>query len=92
MAPSEATETFSRRVPSKSQTSWGTTANCSRAWDLDMEDRGRPSIRTSPDVGSRSLVRIPAMVDLPAPVGPTIATVVPGSTSRSTPLRTSAPP
>ena len=51
--------------------------------------RGRsPPTDTTPAVGSTSLSSSDATVLLPAPLGPTSATVSPGPSSRSTPSRT----
>ena len=49
--------------------------------------RSTPSSRTCPSVGSTSRTSSPASVDLPEPVGPTTATVVPAGTSNVTPSR-----
>ena len=62
-----------------------TPASSSRA----SSRRSTPSSLTAPSSGSTSRVSSVVSVDLPAPVGPTIATVRPGSTVKSTPASTS---
>ncbi len=47
-------------------------------------DAGPPRIRTSPEVGVRSPGMVSIAVDLPAPFGPSSATVSPGCMSKQT--------
>ena len=45
-----------------------------------------PSMRSSPEVGGSISVMMRASVDLPQPLSPTIASVLPRSTEKLTPL------
>ena len=51
--------------------------------------RGRPSKRMAPACGASSPAIVSSVVDLPAPLGPTMHTISPAATSRSIP-RTAA--
>lgn len=63
--------------------------NCSLTWALDSDDVGTPSMRICPDHGSWNLISRLTRVVFPAPVGPTMAMVEPGSTVKSRPWMTS---
>ena len=52
----------------------------------------RPASSTDPEVGGISPHATCSVVDLPAPLGPSSATTVPGATARSTPCSTSMDP
>src|SRR5207237_672188 len=51
-----------------------------------------PPTRTSPPVGRTVVVRMPIVVVLPAPLGPSRPNASPGSTSNDTPRSASTPP
>ncbi len=61
---------------------------CRRSAAIRYSRISMPSISTLPVLGSKKRGNMPSRVDLPAPVGPTTATLVPGSILRSTLLRT----
>ena len=51
-----------------------------------------PSTRTAPDVGARKPSSISMVVVLPAPLGPSTATISPASTVNDTPRTASTSP
>src|SRR5579862_933553 len=82
---------FSATVPAKRKPSCGTIPSWRRSDAIVTSLRSTPAIVIRPLVGSYMLARSVAIVDLPAPVWPTSATVVPAGTSRSMPCSTSSP-
>src|SRR5438477_144052 len=65
-----------------------TTEICARSESRVRSRTSSPSTETRPCTGSWSRGTSPTSVDFPLPVSPTIATVVPGRTSKSTPSST----
>ena len=71
--------------------SWSTTLICERS-DLRVYSRiSWPPIRMLPSVGSYSREISETSVDLPPPVGPTMAVTFPAGIVRSIPLSTGRP-
>ena len=73
---------LSSTVPWKSHVSWLTSAMRRRIWSRLSARRSRPPIATRPRSGSWNRSKSRAIVDLPAPLGPTIATRSPGRTAK----------
>jgi hypothetical protein len=83
--------TFCSSVSFRSTVSCGTTAVAPLS-DARLKSRtSTPPTRTVPEPQSYKRVTRRRMLDLPLPLGPTMATDSPGATRRDTPLRTSLP-
>jgi hypothetical protein len=86
--------TFSRTVMcGNSACDWGTWVTpCRRMSAADLPDSWvSPSI-TAPSDGVSSPLTTRRTVDFPAPFGPTMQVIEPGSQDRSTPCSTAPPP
>ena len=79
--PSMLYTRFSRTVPSKSQVSCKTMLKRPCTSSRRISEMGTPSIVMLPLLISKNRMRRLTIVVLPAPVGPTMATFCPGSTS-----------
>ena len=73
------TRRFSAIERLNSSTSWNTTPMLRRSAASLSPRMSMPSILTEPDCGSNTRCSSASAVDLPAPVGPTSATISPGS-------------
>ena len=82
---------FSATESGSSSGSWGTTETRARTLASVASRRSHPSTRTLPSSGSNSRGISETSVLLPAPVGPTSASVSPARTSRLTSRSTSWP-
>ena len=71
---------FSRIERANSIGSWNTTPMLRRSEERVRSRMSSPSMRITPDCGSKARCRRPSVVDLPEPVAPTSATVSPGWT------------
>src|SRR6266704_2151540 len=83
-SPSSARPTFSRVVREKRKGSWGTSPTWRRSQPSGSVRMSRPSSRMLPASTSKRRGRSWTSADFPAPVRPTIATVRPAGTVRST--------
>nr|BFE85341.1 hypothetical protein GCM10020093_079420 [Planobispora longispora] len=90
-APGAPRRTFSAREPANRCTSWGTTVTSRRRSASASSLSGIPPTVIRPWSGSQYRSSSETQVDLPAPDGPTSATVRPGRTVNDTPRRTSGP-
>jgi hypothetical protein len=75
---------LARTVSSNSTVSWVTTPISERRLASFMSRTSMPSMVRRPSTGSKKRGRRLTSVDLPAPEGPTRATISPLSISRST--------
>ncbi|HEX8753039.1 MAG TPA: hypothetical protein VF731_06440 [Solirubrobacterales bacterium] len=91
-ASGSARRTFSRIVPAKIVGRCGTQPICRRQAAGSTSRRSTPPQAIEPAPGSARRSSSESSVVLPPPLGPTRATVSPGSISSSTPRRTSARP
>ena len=83
--------TFSRTVAEKRKLSCGTKPTAPRSVSSGIPRTSWPSTKRVPGGASKSRGRRETRVLLPAPVGPTTATVVPAGTTRSMSRRTGSP-
>ena len=67
-------------MPENRNARWGTSPIRAQSWSGSYSRTSTPSTLTCPAVTSNSRGTSPMSVDLPAPVDPMIAVVVPGST------------
>ena len=81
-ASGAARHKFSRRVPLKRLTVWGTMMIFRRSSSGVRERRSRPSMRMRPEEGSKKRMSNPAVVLLPQPESPTRAVVLPRGISK----------
>jgi hypothetical protein len=81
-----------RTLSSKTNGTWGTSATAPASPDELSSRTSAESSRTAPDSGSTSRTASDAIVDLPAPVAPTSATVRPAGTVNETSCSTAGPP
>ena len=79
---------FSRTVPLNRNTSWLTYDICRRSHCSDSAAMSRPSMLMTPACGRYSPSSRLTIVDLPAPVGPTMANVLRDGTMNDIALRT----
>ncbi len=79
---------LARTLSSNRNVSWATYASSAGSAPRASWRRSRPSMLMPPVAGSQRRASSMATVDFPAPVGPTIATVLPGATEKSTPTKT----
>ena len=77
-----------RKLPRKSTGSWGMTVSLSLKNSRDMDEISIPSTRILPYSTSIILAIASPIVDLPAPVLPTMPTLAPASTLNETPFNT----
>src|SRR5438132_3297552 len=71
--------------------SWNTTLLTARA-AIGSAATSNPPTRAVPLVGATVVVRMPIVVDLPAPLGPSKPNTSPGATSKVMPFTASTPP
>ena len=80
-----------RRLPANSVVSWGMRVIEERSWVRGRVVMFWEERWMEPEVGSRRRVRRFVRVVLPAPVGPTMPTLVPEGTTKLTSYRTAFP-
>ncbi len=81
----------SRMEPVNGCACWSTTPHCRRTADWSRAPRSWPSYSTLPETGLSKPISRRSRVDLPQPLGPTIATNSPARTSKETSSRTRGP-